>query len=629
MRSIYFWIMIFIVVGSINLIGQTSTKMSLENAIAFQNGTRSNDGKPGPNYWQNHADYKIDVELLIDKSMLSATETVIYHNNSPDTLNKLVLRLYPDIYKKGNARSWPVAPDDLNDGTIIKELAINGNNININDSRDVRRSATNLFINLEELLLPSDSLKVDMSWELFIPKTQTIRMGNYGNNRLFIAYWYPQIAVYDDIDGWDILEYFGTVEFYNDFNNYEVNITSPPGFTIWATGDLMNMNDIYTEKVIKNHKKASTSSGIINIFTVEDCRDNRVLKNTGKNIWSFVANDVPDFSFATSLESNWDAASTIADKKTNRRVLVDAVYPDSSNTFDKAVYYGLISVNFMVDSLPGYPFPYSHITSFCNGENGGGMESPMMVNEGDPSDDGSAMSLIFHEILHTYFPFYMGINERKYAWMDEGWASWLSYGIADNLAPDYNYFSRVSSSFENMSGKEKEVPLMFLSYQIKDYQSYRSHSYTKPALAYAYLRNAIGDSIFKSALYSFIDRWHNKHPGPYDFFNTFENISGQDLDWFFIPWFFSRAYADIGIKKVTFDNKVVVENNGGLPLPIYLSCTYLDDTQETFYRNASVWKNGDRGIIFQLNKNKKPIRITVGNDIVPDVIKENNEIMIE
>ncbi len=621
--------MIFIVVGSINLIGQTSTKMSLENAIAFQNGTRSNDGKPGPNYWQNHADYKIDVELLIDKSMLSATETVIYHNNSPDTLNKLVLRLYPDIYKKGNARSWPVAPDDLNDGTIIKELAINGNNININDSRDVRRSATNLFINLEELLLPSDSLKVDMSWELFIPKTQTIRMGNYGNNRLFIAYWYPQIAVYDDIDGWDILEYFGTVEFYNDFNNYEVNITSPPGFTIWATGDLMNMNDIYTEKVIKNHKKASTSSGIINIFTVEDCRDNRVLKNTGKNIWSFVANDVPDFSFATSLESNWDAASTIADKKTNRRVLVDAVYPDSSNTFDKAVYYGLISVNFMVDSLPGYPFPYSHITSFCNGENGGGMESPMMVNEGDPSDDGSAMSLIFHEILHTYFPFYMGINERKYAWMDEGWASWLSYGIADNLAPDYNYFSRVSSSFENMSGKEKEVPLMFLSYQIKDYQSYRSHSYTKPALAYAYLRNAIGDSIFKSALYSFIDRWHNKHPGPYDFFNTFENISGQDLDWFFIPWFFSRAYADIGIKKVTFDNKVVVENNGGLPLPIYLSCTYLDDTQETFYRNASVWKNGDRGIIFQLNKNKKPIRITVGNDIVPDVIKENNEIMIE
>ena len=254
--------MIFIVVGSINLIGQTSTKMSLENAIAFQNGTRSNDGKPGPNYWQNHADYKIDVELLIDKSMLSATETVIYHNNSPDTLNKLVLRLYPDIYKKGNARSWPVAPDDLNDGTIIKELAINGNNININDSRDVRRSATNLFINLEELLLPSDSLKVDMSWELFIPKTQTIRMGNYGNNRLFLAYWYPQIAVYDDIDGWDILEYFGTVEFYNDFNNYEVNITSPPGFTIWATGDLMNMNDIYTEKVIKNHKKASTSSGI-------------------------------------------------------------------------------------------------------------------------------------------------------------------------------------------------------------------------------------------------------------------------------------------------------------------------------------------------------------------------------
>ena len=629
MLNIYFWALIFIIISSIDLIGQTSTKMSLENATAFQKGTRSNDGEPGPNYWQNHADYKIDVELLTDKSMLRAKGTITYHNDSPDTLDKLVLRLYPDIYKKGNARSWPVAPDDLNDGTIIKELAINGNSINVNDSRIVRRSATNLFINLESLLIPSDSLKVDMSWELFIPETQTIRMGNYGNNRLFIAYWYPQIAVYDDIDGWDILEYFGTVEFYNDFNNYEVNITSPPYFTIWATGNLINMNDIYTEKVIRNHTKASTSSDIINIFTIDDCRENRVLKKTGKNIWHFVANDVPDFTFAASLESNWDAASTIADKQTNRRVLVDAVYPDSINTFDKAVYYGLKSVNFMVDSLPGYPFPYSHITSFCNGENGGGMESPMMVNEGDPSDDGSAMSLIFHEILHTYFPFYMGINERKYAWMDEGWASWLSYGIADDLAPDYNYLSRVSASFENISGKEKEVPLMFLSYQIKDYQSYRSHSYSRSALAYAYLRNALGDSVFKSAVYSFIDRWHNKHPGPYDFFNTFENISGQDLDWFFTPWFFDRVYADIGIKKVTFDNKVVVENNGGLPLPIYLSCTYLDDTKETFYRNASVWKNGDRGVIFQLNKDKKPKRIIVGNDIVPDVIRENNEIIFE
>ena len=610
------------------LSSQTSVKMPLEIAKAYQEGTRSNDGLPGPNYWQNHADYTILAELKTEESKLIGSESVNYHNSSPDTLKLIVIRLYPDFYKKGNARSWTIGDNDLTDGTLISKLIVNESVFDINDSKVVSRSATNMFVQLDDYILPGDSALVEIDWEFSIPEKRWARFGNYGNDRFFIAYWYPQIAVYDDIDGWDRVEYFGTVEYYNDFNNFDVSIVTPEGFSVWATGDLQRMDELFTKDVVAKYNNAIKSDKVINIFNVDDCKNNKVLKNKGFNTWNFTATKVPDFTFGASKYSNWDGVSTIADHKTGRRVMVDAVYPDSVDTFDEAAYYAVEGVKFMVDSLPGYPFPYSHITSFCNGRKSGGMESPMMVNEGDPAESANAIGLIFHEILHTYFPFYMGTNERKYSWMDEGWAAWLPYGILNQLEPDFNYFERISGSFMNLSGKEKEVPLMFLSYHIGDYQSYRVHSYNRSAMAYAYLRNALGDKLFKEALHTFMDRWNGKHPIPYDFFNTFENVTGQDLDWYFQPWFFNRAYADLGIKKVTLDNKIVIENNGGLPLPIIANCSFTDGTSEIIENNASIWRYGDNAIIIQADTTKSLKEVKLGNNEIPDVVKENNLIII-
>ncbi|MAE08595.1 MAG: hypothetical protein CL661_07535 [Bacteroidetes bacterium] len=607
---------------------QTTSKMPLEIARAFQNGTRSNDGNPGPNYWQNSSNYTIKAELLTEDSKLVGSESIIYYNNSPDTLNRIVMRLYPDFYKKGNTRSWSIGEDDLTDGTLINKLNINGKAIDINNRRKVRRSSTNMFISLEDKLVPGDSLQLDCNWEFNIPRKRWVRMGNYGNDRFFIAYWYPQIAVYDDIDGWDRIEYTGMVEYYNDFNNYDVTISTPPGFTVWATGELENINELYSKKVIDNYNKAKKTEEVVNIFSISDLKNNKVLKNSTSNKWHFIANNVPDFSFGVTKYSNWDGTSSIADPNTGRRVFIDAVYPDSVDSFDEAARFARESVKFMVDSLPGYPFPYSHITSFCNGRKGGGMESPMMVNEGDPSNRSRAIGLIFHEITHSYFPFFMGINERKYAWMDEGWASWLTYGILDQMDPDYNYFERISNSFSRLSGNEKEIPLMYPSYQIGDYNAYRVHAYNRSAMAYAFLRNALGDSLFKVALRSFIYRWNGKHPIPYDFFNTFENVSGQDLDWYIQPWFFERTYADLGIKKVTLDNKIVIENKGGLPLPVFIECHYTDSTITSFSYNTGIWRRGDHAIVIQADTEKKIQRIVLGNKDIPDVIVENNEIVI-
>ena len=182
-------ILLSLLITAFFLQAQTSGKMPLEIAKAFQKGTRSNDGNPGPNYWQNHSNYTINTELLAEKSRLEGSGSIVYYNNSPDTLRRIVMRLYPDLYKKGNSRSWPIAEDDLTDGTIIKKLNINGKDVDIDNGKEVRRSSTNMFISLEDKLIPGDSLQLNIDWEFNIPRKRWVRMGNYGNDGFFSAYW--------------------------------------------------------------------------------------------------------------------------------------------------------------------------------------------------------------------------------------------------------------------------------------------------------------------------------------------------------------------------------------------------------------------------------------------------------
>jgi len=248
----------------------------------------------------------------------------------------------------------------------------------------------------------------------------------------------------------------------------------------------------------------------------------------------------------------------------------------------------------------------------------------MMANNGDPESAPDAALTIFHEIAHSYFPFYMGTNERKYAWMDEGWAAFLPLGFSKRYFPDHPYDKRSINAFENLNGKEREATLMTLSYSIGDYDSYRSHAYVRPALAYYFLQDALGDSLFKVVLKEYMDVWNGKHPLPYDFFNIISKTSGKDLTWFIEPWFYGRAYADLGIKKITNDNKIVIQNYGGLPLPVVVSCEFADGTTELIRKGTSVWRSGDPAIIIQLGADKMIRKVSLGSELVPDVDDSNN-----
>jgi hypothetical protein len=603
---------------------QSNRLIPVEVQKAYANKTRSKTGVPGPKYWENHAKYTIHAELLAAESSLKGKETVIYKNNSPDTLKRLVIRLYQDFYKKGAARAWNIGPADLTDGVQIDYIKINGQNVKMPEKQYGYFFGTNRYVALPQPLAPGQSVELSAGWRFHIPTTSRNRMGNYGKGRFFIAYWYPQISVYDDISGWDQIAFNGITEFYNDFNDYDVTLVMPKGYAVWATGHLDNAEGVFSKPVMKRLEEVKKSDKIIPVITQKDWKRNNVLQSKGPTVWHFTADGVTDFSFAATLRYNWDASSVLVDTVAGRRVRVDAIYPDSSHTFQRAAYYARKSVEFMSFRWPGYRYPYEHMTSFSNGTPNGGMETPMMANDGDPKDTVETANLVFHEISHSYFPFFMGTNERKYAWMDEGWAAYFTGLFSAQRAPEYPYFQRIAQRFSQTSGREMEMPLMIPSNLICNFNYYRVQAYTRSSLAYRFLRDALGDSLFKKALHAYIVRWNGKHPIPFDFINTFRDVTKQNLMWFFKPWFFGPGYADLAIKAVTLKHIIVIENKGGLPLPVNVVCKYSDGTTEVFSKSTAVWNKGQQSIRIQANISKKINKVMLGASHVPDVDKSNN-----
>jgi hypothetical protein len=593
-----------------NLSGQPyPINKNLQNAL--KQGTRTLNGVPGKNYWQNHADYKINAVFNPDKAKVSGIVDVAYFNESTDTLNYLVFNLNQDIFREGNSRDWDLMGLDLHKGTMIKEIKI-GNESFVEADKKWNRQGTKLFLNLDQPLFPKNSIKLSLEWEAKIPEKRSIRMGKYSDSSFFVAYWYPQIAVYDDIDGWDRINYGGSVEFYNDVNNYDVTLEVPQNWIVWATGEIQNRETIFSETVNKRIEQASSSDEVIAIITQADYQANDIFNDNHKVLkFNYKAQGVPDFSFAVARGFNWDASRLFVDSKQEQAVFISAVYPEHAISGSSVAQYSRQSIDYMSRYEPGLSFPYPYMTTFLNGRRGGGMESPMMANNGDPASPAQAFGLTFHEIAHSYMPFYMGTNEKKYAWMDEG------------------YLKRLVAGYENAAGYENDIPPMIPNQLLStDYSSLRLASYTRPALAYAFLQDAMGAAAFKKALHFYMVTWARKHPLPMDFFRAMEVASGEDLSWFIKPWFYENAHPDLALVKVTEDNQVVVENRGGLPVPVCLTILYDDGKQQTICESTAVWQENSEHYMVSFESNRKIAEVWLGNELIPDSQRENNHIVV-
>jgi hypothetical protein len=587
---------------------------------AYDKGTRSTDGKPGPNYWQNRANYNITVRLEPKTRVISGEETVTYINNSPDTLKTLRLKLQHDRYRKGAMRGYDVDAEDIDDGTAVQRVAMNGAEIG---TKQQRRFATFLDLDLKNTpVLPKSTTTLAVSWSYTLPASvNAAREFVADSSVFFVPYWYPQVAVYDDLQGWADAAYNGTQEFYHEFGDYDVRVVVPQGFQVWATGEWQNATSILNEPYLSRWQRAHENAPVTAIFTENELKSGNVFRAGKEHTFQFVAKDVPDFAFAASSRYNWDAITITADPNTGRKTFISAVYDTKSTDYPQVAQIASIAIRLMGSWLPGYPFPYPSMTVF-NGNDG--MEYPMMCNDASTAP-GSPMTLTVHEISHTYFPFMMGINEQDYAWMDEGWAAFFDYKLSDSLSGHKEGRVRPYSA---IAGTENDVPPMVRSRNLTT--AYRNAAYQRPSMAYFTLLDLLGYERFHGCMTTYMDTWKGKHPAPFDFFNTWSQASGENLDWFWKPWFFEWGYPDLRLKGVVKQGKkgkdkaIQIDRIGNIPVPIHVEVTFSDGSKATYHETAAIWKDGRTTHFIKIPREKDVTSMKMGLPTIPDVNAQDN-----
>lgn len=588
---------------------------------AYEKGTRSYSGMPGANYYQNSSNYRISAEIEPKTRNVKGKEHITYLNNSPDTLKKIYFRMYQDLYKPTTSRDRAISEKELTNGIELYSVKINGQKLS---EVDLFRSETMMIAFPSRVILPNSSTEIEIEWSFTIPNGTSVRMGAKDSVTFMVAYWYPQVAVYDDISGWDDLNYNGATEFYNDFNNYEVEIKAPYDFNVWATGLLQNPSEVFNTGISNKINTAKVSDEIVNVIDSVSLKNKTHLnKKTGYNIWKYKAENVSDFVFGASSNALWDATS--AEVEPGRRVFISAVYNKAAKDFYSVNKVSREVVLFFSKEFPKIPFPFPSLTVF-NGQQRGGMEFPMFVNDRSTKAFNGMIDVTAHEIAHQYFPFYMGINEKKYAWMEEGMAQMLPEEIQDRLSFKTRKRKSNTRRYENFAGNELEASMMTTSYLLKD-DAFSINAYFKASVIYNLLRDYFGRDKYDEIIFEYMKRWNGKHPTPYDYFFTFNNTSGENLDWFWQPWFFEKGFPDLAIKEVKNENSkniFVIKNTGTLPVPIELSIIYSDGSTASISKKMNVWKNGVKEIEITDESGKDISSVILGNDVIPDIDEQNN-----
>lgn len=589
---------------------------------AYENGTRSMDGKPGGNYWQNHSVHDMHITIDPPSRTIKGKQTITYFNNSPDTLKKLNYKLILNHHKPAAPRLRTVTDDYLTSGMHIDKYTENGKTQKWNSEHD----GINKMIELAEPLAPNSTIKLGFDWHFDVSK-QSGREGAIDSTTFFLAYFYPRVAVIDDYEGWDRMPYAGSQEFYNNFNDYTFQVTVPKDYIVWATGDLLNPREVLTSKYADLLEESMVSDKVIRIVDQEDIKKGKITKQNKTNTWKWKADNINDISIATSNHYNWDAGSVVVDNKTGRRASFQAAYDEPSKDFKNMVEYGKNTLKWFSNNTPGVPYPYSKMTvvrGFAN------MEYPMMANDSSNDDEEFTRFVMQHEVAHTYFPFYMGINETRFAFMDEGWATVFEYliGIEDlgheKATENFKKF-RVERWSHNNS-IESDLPLIMPSNMMTG-RGAGTNSYGKAGLGYLALRDYLGEERFLSALHGFMDRWNGKHPIPWDMFNSFNNLTGENLNWFWNNWFFSNNYMDVAINQVEIDGKTAIlhlDNVGGMVVPFDINVKLKNGKTKTFHQTPKVWRKNLKHTKIELKNLKNIVEIKIDGGIWMDANDENN-----
>lgn len=562
----------------------------LGQELPTPNSYRNGAGAPGTNYWQQQADYVINVSIDEKTHVLTGEETITYYNNSPDALTYLWVQLDQNVRAKGNLNDQ-TNTNGISDSVAAKffESSMASNDYEggytISAVQDASGKAMKYMINrtMMRIDLPAplkngEQFTFSINWSYNIYDRMVV--GGRGGYEYFptddnyaytCAQWYPRMAVYDDYEGWQNKQFIGRGEFALTFGDFEVNITVPEDHIVAATGELQNPKDVLTKEQISRLDKArKTYDEPVFIVTQKEAEANEKDKATKMATWSFKAENVRDFAFASSRKYIWDAQAV---KLANSSPLAMSFYPKEGNPLWERESTLAIKNTLEVYSERTFDYPYPVAIS-VNAANQG-MEYPMICfNYGRPDKDGNYsertrdgnISVIVHEVGHNYFPMIVNSDERQWTWMDEGLNTFLEKETKRERYPDLDLvWGTPKSVIPYMKGDKKNIrPIMTNSEQVVQFGY---NGYGKPSAALTALREVVmGPELFDAAFKEYANRWMFKHPKPGDFFRSMEDASAVDLDWFWRGWFYGVDYVDVAVKEVNWyrmrNEQGDIENKG-------------------------------------------------------------------
>jgi len=579
--------------------------LPLEFVRAVQEGTRTLDGRPGPQYWQQRVDYRIDAELDPETDELSGQELVVYHNRSPEVLEELVLRLYQNLYAPGVPRVEPVP---VTGGMTVERLVVGGREVPImaTGARPTPGRAgytvdgTLMFVRLPRPVQPGDSVVLEVAWRFRVPPASAPRMGRDGD--LYnIAQWYPQVAVYDDVRGWDTWPHLATGEFYLEYGRFDVSLTLPEGWLVGATGELQNAPEVLGEVALDRLERVRSADDVVAIVTEAELGAGRATQTTpgGQLTWVFTADNVRDFAWVASPHFVWDATRAIVRGDDGRpdTVVIHALYRPGAPSFDRGAEFARKAVEFFSERFG--PYVYPQLTS-AEGFSGG-MEYPMMMFNQPYPDAQEFYALTAHEAAHQWYPIMVGSNEWRYAWQDEGLATYMENIAVAAEYPAFQPFRVELMRYLPVAGTELEHPIMRAADLFGPDGSYFIGAYSKPAVLLNALATIIGQDTLNAALREYRDRWFLRHPQAIDFFRTVEAVAGRDLRWFWRSWWYETVVLDQAIEAVELTAAgggeraaITIADQGGAPMPVDLVLTLANGETRRITVPVDVWLSGAR-----------------------------------
>jgi hypothetical protein len=616
------------------------------------NEIRRPNGSPGPKYWQQRVDYQIRARLDTAAKRLTGSEIIRYSNNSPDTLGYLWLQLDQNLFRTGSTGSLLFASESrfggagFSGGFEIDSIVQCSSSPEPSGkapppSRRKRRARapakvpprcgaaplrtrvddTMMYLELASPLPPGGKTNLELSYGFNVPEHGADRMGRDGS--LYeIAQWYPRLAVYDDMHGWNTDQYLGQGEFYLEYGTIEYEVTVPAGYIVAGTGVLQNPADVLTTAQRGRLATALKSDTTIHIVTAPELSSGaaRPVKD-GSLTWRFKAENVRDAAWAASPDYLWDAARW-------EGVLAQAYYrPSAVDTWKDAAKMSRFSIQEYSSRWFSYPYPQ---ISAVEGPVSG-MEYPMLAMEAKGESPPDLYSVLTHEIGHMWYPMVVGSDERRYAWMDEGFNTFI------NTFSEESYWKRNDAAARQ---RERQLiigidqmptaqPILTPANRYRTSDNLLSLGYVKPSIELLTLRNKVlGSQVFDSAFREYTRRWAFKHPQPGDFFRTIEEVSGRDLSWFWRGFFYTTAALDQSVESVKPDSvggfQVTLVNLGDAVMPVELELGFEGGTTEVVKLPVEIWYGGPR-YVYETKPGKTIVTARVNPDgTLADAVTTND-----